>query len=513
MTLEGTVDAGQGGNTITNTTTAATGDQVDPSTVGDDLNESVNVDPLVIADLGVAKSIVGDPILTDLGNFVVTYQLVVENTGNVDLGSLSLIEDLDGQFGSAFVGAGNLSLINGPPTITLDSAGFNGNSSTELLLGFNNTLAIGESFIVQYDVEIDPRQVSAPLENQVVGAGTAIDASGNPIQANGSDITATDLSDSGTAPNTPNPDALDDQGTSDDPTLFNPPPVPLGVIGGTVFQDDNGDGFQQPGEIGIPGVEVTLTGTDVFGNNVQTTVFTDAFGAYLFEGLEAGDYTITQTQPEGFTDGIDIGSDGMVTSINDVSSNINLAFGQSIGNVTFAEQLQTSGVAGNPPSLPRLGPIFNSPIRALLNGPISGPGPIYSGIPINANGDPLSLDSGRAVTGGYAVDTAGDLGAIESIDPCCEPTDACGQMLNWAEEIIEQPVDCGCEGDVIQTGDAIQTGPSVLTEEQIVPENNELTDSEQIERVDEPEIPSPLLTEATLGKTSFMKRMSNWLPF
>ena len=43
ITLEGTVDAGQGGNTITNITTAATGDQVDPSTVGDDLEESVVV--------------------------------------------------------------------------------------------------------------------------------------------------------------------------------------------------------------------------------------------------------------------------------------------------------------------------------------------------------------------------------------------------------------------------------------------------------------------------------------
>ena len=32
LTIQGTVDAGQGGNTITNITTAATGDQTDPST-------------------------------------------------------------------------------------------------------------------------------------------------------------------------------------------------------------------------------------------------------------------------------------------------------------------------------------------------------------------------------------------------------------------------------------------------------------------------------------------------
>jgi len=43
LTLTGTVDVGQGGNTITNITTAATGDQTDPSTAGDDLEEAVTV--------------------------------------------------------------------------------------------------------------------------------------------------------------------------------------------------------------------------------------------------------------------------------------------------------------------------------------------------------------------------------------------------------------------------------------------------------------------------------------
>ena len=41
LTLTGTVDVGQSGNTITNITTAAMGDQNDPSTVGDDLDETV----------------------------------------------------------------------------------------------------------------------------------------------------------------------------------------------------------------------------------------------------------------------------------------------------------------------------------------------------------------------------------------------------------------------------------------------------------------------------------------
>ena len=53
LTLEGTVDEGQGSTTITNVATAATGDQDDPSTDGDDLTESVAVNGLD-ATLGVA---------------------------------------------------------------------------------------------------------------------------------------------------------------------------------------------------------------------------------------------------------------------------------------------------------------------------------------------------------------------------------------------------------------------------------------------------------------------------
>ena len=43
LTIEGTVNAGTEGTTITNVTTAATSDQNDPSTVGDDLTEAVTV--------------------------------------------------------------------------------------------------------------------------------------------------------------------------------------------------------------------------------------------------------------------------------------------------------------------------------------------------------------------------------------------------------------------------------------------------------------------------------------
>ena len=70
--------------------------------------------PILIADLGIAKTIVGTPVLSFSGNFTVTFQVAIENTGTVDLANLSLLEDLSGQFAGALVGTSGLTLVNGP---------------------------------------------------------------------------------------------------------------------------------------------------------------------------------------------------------------------------------------------------------------------------------------------------------------------------------------------------------------------------------------------------------------
>ena len=267
-------------------------------------------------------------------------------------------------------------------------------------------MATGDSFTLQFDVEVDPREISAALVSQIEGSASGVDASGNPIlDSAGNQIIGSDLSDSGTDPGTSNPDDPSDQGTSDDPTLFDPPPVPLSAISGTVFQDDNNDGFQQLGEGGIGGVILTLTGTDVFGDAVSIQTTTDATGRYVFAALNAGEYSITQTQPDGFTDGIDIDSNGLVTPINDVLSNISLGFGETISSATFAER--QTGASGNPPTLPGLPPIANTPIGNSAGSFVSASGSIYSGVPINSNADSLSLDSTRPITGGYSYSIDG----------------------------------------------------------------------------------------------------------
>ena len=89
LTLEGTVDVGEGGNTITNVTTAAMGDQLDPSTVGDDLDEAVVVDP--DADLVTVKTLASGNS-TPLEGDTVTFQIVVDNNGAAQATNVSLTD-------------------------------------------------------------------------------------------------------------------------------------------------------------------------------------------------------------------------------------------------------------------------------------------------------------------------------------------------------------------------------------------------------------------------------------
>ena len=65
LTIEGVVAAGQEGNTISNVTTAATSDETDPTTGGDDLGESVDVINSILAD---NDDFSGTPILSTGGD-------------------------------------------------------------------------------------------------------------------------------------------------------------------------------------------------------------------------------------------------------------------------------------------------------------------------------------------------------------------------------------------------------------------------------------------------------------
>lgn len=72
------------------------------------------------------------------------------------------------------------------------------------------------------------------------------------------------------------------------------PPPPVGRVGDTVYCDTNANGVQDAGELGIPGVKVTLVRKDAGGNIIGTaTATTDANGKYLFTDIPVGLVEVT----------------------------------------------------------------------------------------------------------------------------------------------------------------------------------------------------------------------------
>ncbi len=71
----------------------------------------------------------------------------------------------------------------------------------------------------------------------------------------------------------------------------------LAAIGDYVWHDLNGNGLQNAGEPGIPGVQVNLYRSD---STFVSTTFTNGSGLYLFDFLYPGDYYLEFIDPAGF---------------------------------------------------------------------------------------------------------------------------------------------------------------------------------------------------------------------
>jgi protocatechuate 3,4-dioxygenase beta subunit len=115
-------------------------------------------------------------------------------------------------------------------------------------------------------------------------------------------------------------------------------------LAGYVYLDANNNGSKDPGEKGIGGVTVTLTGFDDRGtvNRVTTTA---ADGSYSFNNLRPGTYTITENQPDGYADGKAAAGTPGGTVGNDQLSGIVLPTGFAGANNDFGE-LTPSSLSG-----------------------------------------------------------------------------------------------------------------------------------------------------------------------
>ena len=91
---------------------------------------------------------------------------------------------------------------------------------------------------------------------------------------------------------------------------------------------------------------VALTGTDFLGNAVSMSATTDSDGAYIFANLQPGTYSITETQPAGYNQGIDtVGTAGgsLIATDKFFVSLAQNASGLNGENYNFGEQPQATG--------------------------------------------------------------------------------------------------------------------------------------------------------------------------
>ena len=153
----------KGGSTITVTDDSDSGTNPESTNSGADGDTGGTDDPtpLNIADLDITKAIIGTPTALPNGNFEISYSVLVANTGTVDLANLSLLEDVQSQFGSGFVSAGDLRITTAPTdsssSVSLDSSGWNGNSTASEMVdtATPSLLATGDSFVLEFSVEVD----------------------------------------------------------------------------------------------------------------------------------------------------------------------------------------------------------------------------------------------------------------------------------------------------------------------------------------------------------------------
>ena len=115
-------------------------------------------------------------------------------------------------------------------------------------------------------------------------------------------------------------------------------------LSGFVFEDFNDDGLVDLDEYAISGATVTLSGVDDNGAAVNRVELTDSDGAYYFDAMRPGTYTITEAQPDGYTDGTDsVGTAGGTLGADSVSGIALEAYVEGV-NYNFAEHRADAGV-------------------------------------------------------------------------------------------------------------------------------------------------------------------------
>jgi len=113
--------------------------------------------------------------------------------------------------------------------------------------------------------------------------------------------------------------------------------VETASVAGVNWIDIDGNGLIDTGEVTLPSTNLTLTGTDNFGNAVSVDTVSGPNGEYLFDGLRPGDYVITQLQPTLFIDSADYPGSNGGTLVDSNAIAVTLNAGDIATDYNFSE--------------------------------------------------------------------------------------------------------------------------------------------------------------------------------
>ena len=123
------------------------------------------------------------------------------------------------------------------------------------------------------------------------------------------------------------------------------PALGSGSLSGMVAIDSNRNSVLDNGDIGLPGVIVTLAGNDAGGTPLLIHQSTDSLGRYAFVDLPNGQYSIREVQPKGKIDGPEqVGTILPDQVLDDVFSAIALAHGAAGTGFNFLELPAIAGM-------------------------------------------------------------------------------------------------------------------------------------------------------------------------
>ena len=235
----------------------------------DNADVDAGIAPLIPA-IGLAKDLIGDPVIDDDGNYTITYGFTIENLGETPLTDVGITDD----FSATFPGA----LVTGPVPGAGDCGAVDAFNGT-------GTLAVGASCTAEWTVTVEGLTPGETYLNTALATGTS------PLGG-----IVIDTSDDG--------DVVDEDGDGDadedgenDPTPVTIPVVEKAILGDKVFLDADGDGIQDSGEEPVEGVVVQIfdaNGTDLIAEDT-----TDANGLWQVT-LDPGDYVVSVVLPDGF---------------------------------------------------------------------------------------------------------------------------------------------------------------------------------------------------------------------